>query len=235
MAAAALGVLVLDTQFPRIAGDAGNPDTFPFPVLLDRLEGIGPQMAVREAGRQEELVDRLAEATERLVARGADGIATTCGFLALVQRELAARSSVPVATSSLLQVPVVERLLPRGRRVGIITAEARSLTSAHLEAVGVSPDTPIAGMPEGGSFAHTFLDNNVAFDRRAVQEEVVQAGRQLVRDHADIGAIVLECANLPPYARTLHEALKLPVYDVRSFLMWFHAGLSPERPIGGIA
>lgn len=232
---AALGILVLDTQFPRIAGDAGNPDTFPFPVLLDRLVGIGPQQAVRGAAEYEGLVDRLAEAAGRLVARGADAIATTCGFLALVQDELAARCTVPVATSSLLQVPVVERLLPRGGRVGIITAEKRSLTRAHLEAVGVSPETPIVGMPEGGSFAHTFIDNNAAFDRRAVQEEVVAAGRRLVAEHEGIGAVVLECANLPPYSRTLHEALKLPVYDVRSFLMWFHAGLSPERPIGGIA
>jgi len=232
---AALGILVLDTQFPRIAGDAGNPDTFPFPVLLDRLTDIGPQQAVRGAAEYDGLIDRLAEAAERLVSRGADAIATTCGFLALVQDELAARCTVPVATSSLLQVPVVERLLPRGGRVGIITAEKRSLTRAHLEAVGVSADTPIVGMPEGGSFAHTFIDNNAAFDRRAVQEEVVAAGRRLVAEHEGIGAIVLECANLPPYSRALHEALKLPVYDVRSFLMWFHAGLSPERPIGGIA
>lgn len=232
---ATLGILMLDTAFPRIAGDIGNPDSFPFPVLYEKLSGIGPQQAVREAPGRSDLIDLLVEASERLVRRGAHGISTSCGFLALVQRDLAARCSVPVATSSLLQVPLVQRLLPAGQRVGIITAEAKSLTRAHLEAVGVDPSTPIVGMPEGGSFAHTFLGNNADFDFRDVQGELIAAGRALIAGDPQIGAIVLECTNLPPYARALHEALGLPVYDVRGFLSWFHAGLQPDRPVGGVS
>lgn len=235
MMAAALGLVVLDTQFPRVAGDVGNPDTFAFPVLYETLTGIEPADAVRDAVDRAELVDAVADAAARLVARGARGIATSCGFLAILQRELAARCTVPVATSSLLQVPIVERLLPAGSRVGIVTAEARSLSRAHLDAVGVAPDTPIAGMPEGGSFARTFLENRSEYDRRAVQDEVIAAGRALVADNPAVRAIVLECTNLPPYARALYEAVGLPVYDVRSFLIWFQAGLQPDRPIGGIA
>ena len=233
--AVAIGVLVLDTRFPRIAGDIGNADSFPFPVLFETLKGIGPQQAVRDAPDRADLVDTLAVAADRLVRRGAGAIAPTRGFLVLLQRELAARCSVPVATSGLLQVPVVERLLPAGKRVGIITAEARSLTQAHLDAAGIATDTPIVGMPEGGSFAHTFLDNNAAFDRRAVQAEVVAAGRQLLALHPNTASIVLECANLPPYSLQLHDELGLPVYDMRNFLSWVHAGLEPDRPIGGIS
>ena len=232
---AALGILILDTQFPRIAGDVGNPDSFEFPVLYERLTGIGPQQAVRDAPGRKDLIDVLADAAERLVQRGAAGISTSCGFLALLQQELAQRCAVPVATSSLLQAPVVQRLLPAGGRVGIITAEARSLTRAHLEAVGVDPTTPIAGMPEGGAFAHTFLNNSSDLDHGTVQAELIECGRRLVADHRNIGAIVLECTNLPPYARALHEAVQLPVYDVRSFLHWFQAGLEPVRPIGGVS
>jgi Asp/Glu/hydantoin racemase len=232
---ATLGILILDTQFPRIAGDIGNADSFEFPVLYERLSGIGPQQAVRDAPGRTDLIDLLVAAAERLVQRGADGISTSCGFLALLQKELAQRCTVPVATSSLLQVPVVQRLLPAGKRVAIITAEAKSLTRAHLEAVGVDPATPIAGMPEGGAFAHTFLDNNTDLDFSAVQAELIDSGRKLVAEHKDIGAIVLECTNLPPYARALHEAVQLPVYDVRSFLHWFQAGLEPQRPVGGIS
>lgn len=222
-----LGILILDTKFPRIVGDIGNAESFAFPVLYEKLEGIGPQQAVRDAPGRDDLIDVLADATQRLVARGARGIATSCGFLALVQRELAACSPVPVATSSLLQVPLVQRTLPAGKRVGIITAEARSLSRAHLEAVGVDPGTPIAGMPEGGSFARTFLGNHVELDRYAVQRELIDAGRKLIADHAGIGAIVLECTNLPPYAQALHAALGVPVYDVVGFLAWFQAGLEP--------
>ncbi|MGE0154250.1 MAG: aspartate/glutamate racemase family protein [Reyranellaceae bacterium] len=232
---ATLGILILDTRFPRLAGDIGNPDSFEFPVLYERLSGIGPQQAVREAAGRADLIDLLAAAAERLVQRGAAGISTSCGFLALLQGELAARCSVPVATSSLLQVPVVQRLLPAGKRVGIVTAEAASLTRAHLEAVGVDPATPVAGMPPGGAFAHTFLDNSPDLDHGAVRAELVESGRKLLAEHADIGAIVLECTNLPPYARALHEAVKLPVYDVRGFLHWFQAGLRPQKPVGGIS
>lgn len=222
---APLGILILDTKFPRIVGDIGNAASFPFPVLYEKLDGIGPQQAVRDAPERGDLIDVLADAAQRLVARGARGIATSCGFLALVQRELAGRSPVPVATSSLLQAPQVQRLLPAGRRVGIVTAEARSLTRAHLEAVGVDPATPVAGMKEGGSFARTFLGNHPELDRDAVERELIEAGRKLVADHADIGAVVLECTNLPPYAPALHKAIGLPVYDVLTMLGWFQAGL----------
>ena len=232
---ATLGILILDTQFPRIAGDVGNADSFEFPVLYERLSGIGPQQAVRDAPGRTDLIELLVAAADRLMQRGADGISTSCGFLALLQKELAQRCTVPVATSSLLQVPVVQRLLPAGKRVGIITAEAKSLTRAHLEAVGVDPATPIAGMPERGAFAHTFLDNSTDLDFSAVQGELVENGRKLVAEHGNIGAIVLECTNLPPYARALHEAVQMPVYDVRGFLHWFQAGLEPQRPVGGIS
>lgn len=224
---ATLGILILDTKFPRIVGDIGNPASFAFPVLYEKLEGIGPQQAVRDAPGRDDLIDVLAGATQRLASRGAKGISTSCGFLALLQRELAARSPVPVATSSLLQVPLVQRTLPAGKRVGIITAEARSLTRAHLEAVGVDPATPIAGMQEGGSFARTFLGNRPELDGGAVERELIDAGRQLLADHADIGAIVLECTNLPPYSHALHAATGLPVYDVLTMLAWFQAGLKP--------
>lgn len=231
---ATLGILMLDTRFPRLAGDVGNPDSFDFPVLYERLQGVSPQQAVREAPGRADLVEVLAAAAGRLVQRGADGISTSCGFLALLQGELAVRCPVPIATSSLLQVPLVQNLLPAGRRVGIVTAEAGSLTQAHLAAVGVDPQTPVVGMPEGGSFAHTFLDNNADLDHRAVQTELIAAGRRLVAEHVGIGAIVLECTNLPPYARALHEAIGLPVYDARGFLHWFQAGLRPQKPVGGI-
>lgn len=225
-----LGVLILDTRFPRVPGDIGNPDSFPFPVLYEVLPDIGPAVAVTDPAARPDLLDVLSGAAARLVARGAAGVATSCGFLALFQGALARRCSVPVATSSLLQVPLVERLLPAGRRVGIVTADARSLTAAHLAAVGVAPDTPIAGMPAGGAFARTFLEDAPTLDGAAVEAEVVEAGLGLIAAHPEVAAIVLECTNLPPYAAALRAAINLPVYDVLDFLRWFQAGLGPSRP-----
>lgn len=225
---APIGILILDTRFPRLPGDIGNPDSFAFPVLYEKLHGIGPQQAVRDAPTTPDLIDMLVRAAEALIARGAQAITTSCGFLALFQPDLAARLRVPVATSALLMVPWLGAVLPAGKRIGILTAEAASLTPAHLAAVGVPVDTPVEGLPKGGAFSRCFLDNSAAIDRAAVAAEVVAAGRRLQARHPEIGGIVLECTNLPPYAAALSAALGLPVWSVLDLLQWLQAGLSPR-------
>src|SRR5579864_8430647 len=95
---ARLGILMLEARFPRIPGDMGNAATWPFPVLYRVVKGASPQRVVRE--RAAGLLDAFIAAARELVALGADGITTNCGFLSLYQRELAAALAVPVATSS---------------------------------------------------------------------------------------------------------------------------------------
>src|SRR5207237_10404176 len=104
-------------------------------------------------GRAAGLLDACAETGCDLAAAGAGGLITTCGFLVLHQRELAARLPVPFASSSLLQLPVLERALPTGRRPGVITIDAASLTREHLFAAGADPETPVAGVDPAGEFA----------------------------------------------------------------------------------
>jgi len=233
---ACLGILVLDTTFPRIPGDAGNAETWPFPARLR----VVPQASVRRvvAERAEGLLEAFVEGAQALVAEGADGIATTCGFLSLIQAPLAQRLEVPVAVSSLMQVPLVQTLLPPGRRVGIVTFSAESLTPDHLAAAGAPGDTPIAGMPEDGVFFDVIMNGRRRFELKAMEGEVVAAGERLVERHPEVGAVVVECANMPPYSAALRSALGLPVYDFYSFLAWFHAGLGPRTfpsPAGGVA
>jgi hypothetical protein len=154
-------------------------------------------------------------------------------FLAPFQRELAAALPVPVAVSSLLQVPWVERLLAPGRRCGVITIDATALGPAHLLAAGALADTPVAGMPADGELARTIFDDRADLDWCAAGDELVRTGRSLVRRHPEVGAIVLECTNLPPYRRRLARALGLPVYDVGTLLDWFWSGLAAALPGSG--
>src|ERR1700740_893763 len=131
---APLGILMLEAKFPRIPGDMGNATTWPFPVLYRVVEGASPEQVVLK-GAAGLLPDFIAAAKE-LVLLGAEAITTNCGFLSLFQREIAEAAGVPVATSSLLQVPWVQATLPPGKRVGVVTVSASTLTAAHLEAAG---------------------------------------------------------------------------------------------------
>lgn len=233
---ACLGILVLDTKFPRIPGDAGNAETWPFPARLRVVPEASPRRVVAERARG--LLGAFVEAAEALVAEGADGITTTCGFLSLIQEELAQRLEVPVAASSLMQVAPVQTMLAPGRRVGIVTFSAESLSPEHLEAAGAPGDTPIAGMPSDGVFYDVIMNGRTRFDLAVLEGEVVSAGQRLLERHAEVGAVVVECANMPPYSAALQRALGLPVYDAYSFMTWFHAGLRPRSfaaPADGVA
>ncbi len=190
------------------------------------VKGATPDNVVR--GGAVGLAESFIAAARELVADGADGITTTCGFLALFQDQLAAAVGVPVATSSLMQVPMVQGLLPQGRRVGVLTISKASLTSEHLEASGIPMDTPIAGTDEGREFTRAILDDEPTLDVDLARGDLLDAGNQLIRDHPDVGAIVLECTNMTPYAADLRQALGLPIYSIYTFVTWFQAGLLPR-------
>jgi hypothetical protein len=113
--------------------------------------------------------------------------------------------------------------------VGIVSVSARSLTPRHLAAVGVPPDTPVTGTEDGREFFRVLiLGEKQDMDVRLAAQDILDAARRLVTAHPDVGAIVLECTNMPPYAHAVREACGLPVYDIYSLVTWLHAGLRPR-------
>ena len=222
-----LGILVLDTTFPRIPGDVGNVDTWPFPVKMRRVEGATPTRVTGPA--VEQLLESFANGAQALAQDGVCGITTTCGFLAVLQPRLAERSPVPFAASSLLQVPSVQATLPHGKRVGVITFSAERLTAAHLTGAGAPPDTPCEGLSHDSLFYRMIIEGHDTIDTTQARRDVVGAGQQLISRHPEVGAIVVECANMPPYSSALREALDLPIYDPVNFVQWFYASLLPQR------
>ncbi|WP_300514609.1 aspartate/glutamate racemase family protein [Aliiroseovarius sp.] len=223
---AAVGILMLETQFPRIPGDIGNALTWDFPVHYRVVRGATPDNVVRADPRL--LVDDFIEAGRDLVRMGCDGITTNCGFLALIQDQVKEALGVPVATSSLMQVPMVQTLLPAGKRAGIITISKATLTEEHLAAAGVPLDTPIVGTDEGRCFTRDILGDAPEIDFAACRLDLEDAARQLVADHPEVGAIVLECTNMVPYARDIRRMTGLPVFSIETFVTWFQSGLMPR-------
>ena len=224
---AAVGILMLEARFPRIPGDMGNALTWPFPVHYRVVRDASPDLVVRRGA--EGLLDAFVAAGRDLVADGADGITTNCGFLSLFQAELSAALAVPVAASSLMQAPLIQALLPPGRRVGVLTVSAESLTPSHLAAAGVAADTPVVGTEGGKELTRVLLGDEPSLDVAAARHDMLEAARQLISDHPATGAILLECTNMVPYAADLRAATGLPVYSIYSFVQWFQAGLLPRR------
>lgn len=224
---APLGILMLDARFPRIPGDMGNATTWPFPVLYRVVSGATPEKVVLKGAAG--LLPDFIDAAQELVRLGAEAITTNCGFLSLFQKELAAAVNVPVATSSLMQVSFVQATLPPGKRVGLVTVSASTLSPAHLGAAGVPLDIPLVGTEHGKEFFRVLIKaEKEDMDIALAERDVVEAGKALVAKHPDVGAIVLECTNMPPYAAALQAEVGLPVYDIYSMISWFYAGLRPR-------
>ena len=204
-----LGVLMLETRFPRVVGDIGNPATFGFAVRYAVVAGASPQRVVRERGPA--LLAPFIEAGLGLVAQGVGALATSCGFLVRFQRELQAALPVPVWTSSLL-------LLPGLSNAGVVTVDAASLGADHLRAAGADPATPVEGIAPGCAFQRTLLDDLPALDTAEAEREVVAAAERLLRRVPRVTDIVLECTNMPPYANSVRRATGVRVHDITTLI-----------------
>jgi hypothetical protein len=221
-----LGILMLDTRFPRPPGDVGNATTWPFPTQYRIVKGADTS---RIMGQEPDptLLDPFLEAARDLEAHGVRAITTSCGFLAIFQRELAAAVSVPVLTSALLQVPLAARLLRPDQKVAVLT-EQPHLTERHFQGVGWSArDVPIVveSLPPDAVFPTVFIGNSLECDTDILEREMVELARRTVRDHSEVGALVLECTNFVPYSQAMRRATGLPVYDLYTLVMWAALGL----------
>mgnify|MGYP006294182695 FL=1 len=218
-----LGLLMLQTTFPRILGDVGHAGTFAFPVRYKVIKGASPSRVVRQADPA--LIDPFIHAARELEDEGAALIGSSCGFLVLFQSQLAQAVQIPVFSSSLLQVPMVQASLPSSALVGILTACADSLGPAHMQAAGIdSTRVAVAGLQQQPEFSRVFLGGAVDLDVERCRQEVVQAALGLAENRR-VRAMVLECTNLPPYAADIRQATGLPVFDVCTMLETAYSSL----------
>ena len=223
-----LGILMLETRFPRIPGDVGSPETFPFPVQKRVVVGACTQRVVIEGAQA--LLAPFLEGARELEAAGVSAITTSCGFLAKFQKELAAQIHVPVFTSSLLQVSLVHHQLPAGKIVGIMTSSGQTLTEDHFRGVGIEAIPKVVYGLDHTHSNHIFVGDNTDLNVQQAKEDMVSVARRMTKEHPEVGAIVLECTNMPPYAQAVAQAVGLPVYDITTLASYVMAGLqtSPQ-------
>ncbi len=208
-----IGILMLKTKFPRIPGDMGNATTWDFPVLYKVIPVATPDKVVRKGGKG--LLDLFIKGAQELEQEGVRAITTNCGFLALFQKEIASTVDVPVFTSSLMQVPLVYAMLKPWQKVGIITIYAKSLTREHLVATGVDRIPYVVMGTEGEKeFSRAILNDEGELDLEQSQKDLVRVAKRMKEGHPEVGALVLECTNMPPYAAAIQKEVGLPVFDI---------------------
>ncbi|MEP5762095.1 MAG: aspartate/glutamate racemase family protein [Litoreibacter sp.] len=213
-----LGILMLDTSFPRILDDAGNSDSYPFEVRIKVVEGAGALDVVRSNKPSPELVAAFCDAAKDLERQGAVGLISTCGFLIHIQDEIARAVQIPVMVSALSLYPLLARLFV-GAPIGILTASSASLNGAALAAAGISEsDVEIEGLETCGAFRESVLtgksDQVPMLDEKAIESAVTERARRIVQRKPETAAFLLECGNLPPYSAAITAATGKRVYSI---------------------
>lgn len=205
-------------QLESLPGNSTNPMSYPFPVKLVEVKGACTETVITHPS--EKLLQDMIAISNRLAEEGIEAITTSCGFNAIFQKALSEAVPIPVFSSALLQVPFVQQLVGSNHAVGVITANKSSLTQAHLTACGITDDMNVIvmGLENASEWSKIFEHPDDSFDVDAVSKEIIGVALDGVKAHPEIGAIVLECTDLPPYARRISEELHLPVFDFSSMM-----------------
>jgi hypothetical protein len=204
-----LAVLMLDTRFPRAVGDVGNPASFAMPVRHRVVAGASPQRVVRDGDPA--LLQPFIDTARQLIDEGARAITTSCGFLVQFQQAMQAALPVPVWTSSLLKLPELQA-------PGVITVDVLSLGAAHLHAAGADATVPVVGLAADCHLQRALLEDLAHIDPQQAEADVVDAAQRLVARWPAVREIVLECTNMPPYAKAVARATRRPVHHIISLL-----------------
>ena len=214
-----IGIIMLNTRFPRIEGDIGNPSSFPGPVLYERVDQALVSDVISSEPLSEEISASFVEAAKKLEDSGATIIGTSCGFLATEQSKLQSAVSCLVLSSSLLLIPFLRSLFDQIPRIGVLTFDADRLTERHFNE-GFDNDIVVQGLPKEGTLYRTILGDEATLDISQAKRDVTSAAKTLLSHAPDINILLLECTNLSPFKHELREVLKLPVFDLVDALVW---------------
>lgn len=219
----AVGILLLDAKVPFIPGDVANAHTYDYPVIYKTVEGLSTAVCLNGAP---EFNAKMAAAARELEDAGVRGISSDCGFMLQFQAAVREAVKVPVALSSLLQLPFIAKTIAPSRPIGVITADSTNLTMDFLARAGVKVKNPlvIRGLQNEPEFKTAILEEKGTLDSDLITEETIRCAKDMVRLHPTMGAILLECSMLPPYAKAVQEAVNLPVYDFISMIDYMQSG-----------
>lgn len=216
----AIGIIAVHLIYPKMPGNVANATTYPFPVLYKEVDFEIERLFEGD----ESIKDIIIDAAKELEHQGVRAIIGACGYFAHFQKEVADAVEVPVFLSSLCQLPLIKTSLSLRKSIAVLAASGDNINDELLAKVGTDMDRLVIeniGSLESFSpirWGKTELDNG------RLTEELCETVLRLVRRRPDIGAILLECSDLPPYAKAIQTVTGLPVFDFNTMIdMVYHA------------
>jgi len=217
------------SQFGDIPGDIAHPNTFNFPVLYKRITGAYHETVIVKPSTQvlEAMIDTAKEMEKHAAIKA---IMTNCGYNVIFQQELANAVDIPVFSSSLLQIPLLHLMLRQGQKIGIIAAYKEYLTKEHLKKVGVDGTVPVCILGLNNTeFSKIRAEPHLNIDVGKFEKEIVSLAKRLVDENHDVGAIILECTDLPPFSAAIRRATGLPVFDIVTLAHTVYETIAGDR------
>jgi hypothetical protein len=227
-----IGMLCAEWHIPFIPGDLNNANTFEFPVRYLSVAGVpGSDVLSGSDPRYQKL---FVDAARSLEAEGVRAITSNCGFMGTYQDVVADSVNIPVFMSSLIQAPLLTRMLGTRKRLGVVVANSAGISDRLLLSSGINDSSRIVlkGLENRAHFNEVVIQEAGTLDETLMAGEVVETALQMVRDDRSIGAFLLECSDLPPYSVAVASATGLPVFDWAGFIRYVHDAAVPRTYSG---
>ena len=212
-----IGVLKLNTRFPRLIGDIGNADSFRYPVTYCTVESAIPANITVAEKLPEPLQREFLAAAQKLIDKNVSVITSSCGFLSTLQVQLASLSNTPVICSTLALLPLITQVHGGAEHIGVLTFNRDTLNQNHFG--NIQPGC-IEGLQTTDSLRQVIEQDLPQLDSAIACDEVIAACDRLMRSQPGTRAIVLECTNLSPYKRDIRKHTSASVYDIVDAVHW---------------
>lgn len=221
-----IAVLHIASRYPLVPGNAQHAQSYDFPVLYICVDIDDPHALMKG---DPSIAPLVLEACEKAASAGARAVVGACGSFAYFQKEVSQQASIPVFLSIMTQVPFLLQSLG-SKTLGVIAAKASAINARLFKACDITTPERLAitDMASSGEF-QTMLRQSAPMNTARLEEEACAVATALVSQHPDIGALVLQCSDLPPFAASIQTATNLPVFDVISLAkMAYHASFQPH-------
>ncbi|MCD8131209.1 MAG: aspartate/glutamate racemase family protein [Lachnospiraceae bacterium] len=216
----AVGIIAVELIYPKLPGNVANATTYPFPVLYQKVSFEIERLFEGDASIRDEII----AAARKLEGEGVRAIVGACGYFAHFQRDVARAVNVPVFLSSLCQLPMIKTAVSDQKKIAILAASGDNIGEEVLQKVGTTMDRlvveNIGNLPE----FHAIRYGETDFDNEKLKDALCLRVEKLVKAEPQIGAILLECSDLPPYAKAIQQISGLPVFDFNTMIdLVYHA------------